>query len=337
MSLVGDLISLVVSLAQEVSIVVGVGALTVTLVGHLLSLHADKNETVFAYVRAARSIRALALMVIIISGGAAVLVHFQTGTLGVLLAPAFLFKWLVIALLTAFYFVELTVEGYGRDAVEGFEGANWYALLLVHAMAPVVGWLLLLSIYFGWLATFAGIWIGFVWLMRRHSTLPAAKPALAPNPFPTPAPKPVPPVTPKPPVVPPPAAKAAPAPVPPPALAPQKPIPVPISGVEIHPNHSLLPMIAELDLPAPLSRVPAPASRVPAPKAVPAVPAPTPAPVAVAPKPAAPVAIVPESQKPAVAMPNLEESGLPALHVMPKRPEDIESSKRGPVVKMSDE
>lgn len=83
----------------------------------------------------------------------------------------------------------------------------------------------------------------------------------------------------------------------------------------------MLPMVAELDLPPP-SKV-----EVPAPKAAPA-PAP-------APKPQPPVQIVPESSGPAVGMPNLEESGLPALHVMPKRPEDIESSKRGPVVKMS--
>ena len=160
-------------------------------------------------------------------------------------------------------------------------------------MAPVVGWLLMLSIYFGWLAAFAVIWIGFVWLMRRHSTI-VQKPALAPNPFPAP----------------PPAVPATP-----------KPIPV-AQKIEIHPNHTLLPMIAELDLPAPLPRVPAPSKvEVPAPKAAPAVP----------------ITIVTESQKSAVTMPNLEESGLAALNVMPKRPEDIESSKRGPVVKMSDE
>ncbi len=101
MSLVGDLISFVVSLAQEIGIVAGVGAVTLTLIGHLLSLHARKNETVFGYVRAARHIRALALMGIIVSGGAAVLIHFQSGTPEVLVAPAYLFKWLLIALLTA--------------------------------------------------------------------------------------------------------------------------------------------------------------------------------------------------------------------------------------------
>ena len=327
MELAGDLLSLVISFAQEIGIVAGVGALTVTLVGHLLSLHADKNETVFAYVRAARGIRAVALMVIIISGGAALLVHFQTQTLAVLAAPAFLFKWLLIALLTAFYFAELKVAGYGRDAVEGFEGANWYALFIVHSMAPVVAWLLLLSIYFGWLATFAIIWIGFVWLMRRHSTI-APKSGLAPNPFPAPAsiklaPAAPPASVPAPVVAPKPA--PAPAPVPPPVVVPA-PIAQKLKPIEINPNHTLLPMVAELDLPAPKVAVPTPKA---------AVAAPAPASVVV-PKPA-PVTVAPAPTKPAVQMPNLEESGLPALHVMPKRPEDIESSKRGPVIKMNDE
>lgn len=315
MALAGELVSLLVSLAQEIGIVAGVGALTITLVGHLLSLHAHKNETVFSYVRAARHIRAVALIVIIISGGAAILIHFQSGTPQVLLAPAFLFKWLLIAALTAFYFVELKMGGIARDAVEGFEGANWYALLIVHAMAPVAGWGLLLAIYFGWLATFGAIWAGFVWFMRGHKLPKLPKMHVAPKPV---------------------ALKPAPAPVMPPAPMPaaQKTIPI-----EVHPNHSLLPMIAELDLPAPIPRVPAPLPKVPAPEAAPVIETPVPAPVLPAPvvKPQAPVEIAPEPPKPAIQMTNLDESGLPALHVMPKRPEDIESSKRGPVVKMGDE
>jgi hypothetical protein len=276
-------------------------------VGHLLSLQAHKNETVFGYVRAARQIRALALMVIIISGGAAILIHFQSGTPGVLVAPAFLFKWLLIALLTAFYFVELNVDGIKRDAVEGFEGANWYALFIVHATAPVTGWGLLLGIYFGWLATFAVIWAGFAWVMRGHA-MPKFEFKMAHKPAPA-APKPV----------------SAPEPVPPQAPAAQK-------TIEIHPNHSMLPMIAELDLPAPAPAAPVVAPPAPAP--APVVPAPNPIPPPAA---EAPVVVVPESPKPSVQMPNLEESGLPALHVMPKRPEDIGSSKRGPVVKMGEE
>ena len=91
----------------------------------------------------------------------------------------------------------------------------------------------------------------------------------------------------------------------------------------------------------PKEEVPPPAAPTPAPAPAPVAPAPmapVPAPIpALKPKPLAPVEIVPESPKSSVPMPNLDESDLPALHVMPKRPEDIQSSKRGPVVKMSSE
>lgn len=303
MAFAGELLSLVVSLAQEIGIVAGVGALTITLVGHLLSLHTHVSETVYGYVRAARHIRAIALMAIIISGGAAVLIHFQTGTPGILLQPAFLFKWLVIALLTAFYFVELKVTGVKRDAVEGFEGANWYALFIVHTVAPALEWTTLLFIYASWLATFAIIWASFVWIMRRQSMV--VQKAAAPIPASVPAPVP---------------------PKPAPVLVQQAPVLATKKSIEVHPNHSMLPMIAELDLPAPKPSVP-PAPVAPAPNPVPPR-APMP------PKPSA-VEVVQEPPKPAVSMPNLDEGGLPALHVMPKRPEDIDSSKRGPVIKMT--
>ena len=341
MVLAGELLSLLASLTQEWGIIAGVGALTVTLVGHLLSLHAHKSETVFGFVRAARSIRAFALAAIIVSGGAAILVHFQSGTPGVLAAPAFLFKWLLIALLAAFHFVELNVSGIKRDAVEGFEGANWYALFIVHAMAPAVGWGLLFGIYSAWLAAFGVVWAAFVWIMRRHdapagkaAAWPASVPALAgirpvparlsPNPFPPAAPTPAPAVPPAPA-----AQKNTPVPLPGVPVLSQK-MPVPLSRVDIHPNHSLLPMVAELNLPAPES-----APQPPKPHLAPAPATPPPAQPQ---KPAAPVELVPESpEKSSVPMPNLDAADLPALHVMPKRPEDIQSSRRGPVVKMGEE
>jgi hypothetical protein len=234
------------------------------------------------------------------------------------MAPAFLFKWALIALLTSFYFMELGAEGIKRDAVEGFEGANWYALFIVHTMAPVVAWTLMLEIYVGWLAAFGVIWALFVGLMRwQGKSKPPAAAAMAPKTAPPQAP-----VMPKP--------IAAPAPMPSPKPIPP-PAPAPIPKIEIHPNHSMLPMVAELDLPAPAA-----AAMPPKPAPAPAAPAAAPvAPPVSAPQ--APVEAVPQSSKPAAAMPDLEGPGLPALHVMPKRPEDIESSKRGPVVKMSDE
>jgi len=310
MSIVGDLISLSVSLVQEVGVILGVGALTITLVAHLLALHSHRDELTHAYVRAAHVFRAVALILIIVSGGAAILVHIESNTAATLASPAFLFKWALIALLAAFYFLERSASGYWQDAVEGFEGANWYALLIVHTMAPAVSWMLILGIYGGWLAAFGVVWAGFVWFMRHQSTIKPAAAAVAPTPK---AAMPAPVVAPK----------LAPAPIA--ALAPKPPAPVVAAApelqqkIEIHPNHSLLPMVAELDLPAPKK------AEVSAPKAqilsepllatplVPQKPEPVPAPP---PKPA-----------PAVAMTDLD-AGLPGIRVMPKRPEDIEKSNR---------
>lgn len=334
----GELVSLIISLAQEIGIVAGVGAVTLTLIGHLLSLHAKHNETTRGYVRAAHHLRAFALFVIVVSGAAAVALHLVGGTAGVLVMPAFLFKWMVIILLAVLHFTEWRVTGVAQDAVEGFEGANWYALFIVHTLAPDVSWTFLLTLYAGWIVTFGVLWAVFVWIMRGQSTLKrppvvAAKPAPAQQAKLQPEPKPVPP----------PVAQHRVPPAPKPAVASAASKPAPTPKIEVHPNHTLLPMVAELDLPAP-SRVEAshPRAVVPAPAPKPApVPPPAPKPVPAPPpppyKPQAIVEVVPESSVPSVPMPGLDETGLPALHVMPRRPEDIGGSKRGPVVKMGEE
>lgn len=329
MTLGGELVSLLVSIAQELGIVVGVGALTLTLIGHLLSLHANQNEATRRYVRAAHHLRAMALFVIVLSGVAAVVLHVLSGSFAILVAPVFVFKWLLIALIVVLHFTEWHVSGIKQDVIEGFEGATWYALFIVHTLALIVQWGFLVLLYAGWVVTFGIIWAVFVWIMRGQSikkspTLPASKPTpkaikpstppvqkpTPPPPTPKPTPKPVPPPQPK--------------PVPPPPAAPK---------VEVHPNHTMLPMVAELDLPAPKHAVPPPP---PPPK--PAAPPPPPPAPAPAPAPKAPaVELVPEFPTTPVPLRGLDDAGLPALHVMPKRPEDIGSSKRGPVVKMDTE
>lgn len=305
MSLAGDLISLSVALAQEGGVLLGVGAVTLTLVAHLLALHSKRDEWVHGYVRAALQLRAIALIVIILSGIAAIVVHVQTDTGATILTPAYLFKWLLIGILTVLHFLELKVHGYYQDALEGFEGANWYALLIVHSVAPVASWVFIGALYAAWLAAFGVVWAAFVWYLRWQGSPKAPAPKPAPAPAPTPAPMPpLAPVAPKP--------AAAPAPV-----------AVPEKKVEVHPTHSLLPVVAELELPAP-----APAPKPPASKPEPAAPKPNPPVPTLQPQP------LKEEFKPEVPMPDLDEKGLPGLRVMPKRPEDIEGSSRPPIVKL---
>lgn len=283
MTLANELAALGISWAQEISIIVGVGALTITLIGHLLALHARQNETARGYVRAAHQLRALALAVIIVSGAGSVLVHLNTGTLGILAVPAFIFKWSIVIFLTALHFMEWKVSGWKRDITEGFEGANWYALLLVHTLAPMAPWDTILALYGGWLAAFGLVWAAFVRFMRRQTTL-QPKPAQPPEP-----PKPT---------------------------APPGPEPAPIGmekKTEARPNHNPLPMIAELDLPAPKTFS----------QEIPQKPQPE----------------TTREEKRSVCAPHfdIDHASLPAIQIMPKRPEDIGTSKRGPVVKLSGE
>ena len=182
------------------------------------------------------------------------------------------------------------------------EGANWYALLLIHTLAPVASWSVLASLYGGWMLTFGALWAVFVWIMRKQGV-----PALKAPPQPKPAlPKPEPVL-----VVAEHKAATSTIEVPVPSTIE---VPVP-SKVEVHPNHSLLPIIAELDLPAPSKA-----------------------------HESAPQVQTPPSQTTAHIIPqtlaseeDIDPVHLPALQVMPQRPEDIQKSRRGPVVQLSGE
>lgn len=320
MALDAGLFSLGVALIQQLGIVLGVGAQTILLTAHFLALHSRRSEEMHGYVHTARQVRAVSLMLIILSGVAAVIIHLQTGTSETLFAPAFIFKWGLIGILALFHMLEEGSAGYKQDAIEGFEGTNWYALFIVHTMAPVVSWAFLLEIYGGWFVAFGTVWVAFVAFMRWQGT------TKAPNPMPAA------PATPLPPK---PAPAAVPIPVlpklqpqPQPTVATPPPAPIP-PKIEVHPNHSLLPMIAELDLPAP-KPIPVPPTPAPVAKPQPVAPTPTPPPV---PTPAP----APEPLKPEIKMPDLEDTSLPGIRVMPKRPEDIETSNRPSAIQYEQE
>src|SRR3989344_4435921 len=91
MSIVGDLIALYVAWVQEASVVLGMGALTITLAAHLSALHSRLPEATHLYVRLAKACRAIALILIIVSGGAGILIRLNAGSVAGLASPIFLF------------------------------------------------------------------------------------------------------------------------------------------------------------------------------------------------------------------------------------------------------
>jgi len=288
-----ELFSLLIYLFQQLGVMLGVGSMTLLLCTHLLAVHrreAESPSTNYAHV--AHGALSLSFFLIILSGLGAVVYHYLGGALGVLLQPAFLFSWVLIAILLAAHVLQGRLAQWS-NGVYGFAGGTWYAFFLVHTLGPVTSWATLGILYVLWILFFAAVWTGFLRVMAWKFKAPvlalAAKPAVKIIPPPAPKPTPPPPV-PKP--VPPPAPK----PVPPPP-------PVPVF------------------VPPPL----------PPPPPKPAPPPPPP------PKPAPPPPVLRPlfGIKPGAEPPPYDTGGLPALRIMPQRPEDMVRHERPPVVRAS--
>lgn len=354
----GELAHLAVYVAQQLGIMLGVGAGTVLLVVYLISLHSKgtlpKHER---FVRAVRIAQGVGLVAIVLSGIAAIVLHILDSDTGALVEPAFIFKWVLIGVVAAGY-VAARYLSLRRDVLEGFVGGNWYALFLVHMLAPVISWENLLIMYAAWMVLFGALWAACVFAMHRG----APKPAVAAAP-----PTPTPPSTP----APEPQSSTPPAPV---SVPPVEPLPVATPKPSVTPKPSLLTRLsaayqkavtkaAALKVPKALpphvvdpKSLPVPAhvaiAAPTAPVAVavdPKVEAPTPVPAPVVPKvepPAPPLVPPPTPPKPAEpsvptatsapAMTDLDQlPGLPAIRIMPRSAEELNKEHRAAVVDLT--
>ncbi len=225
--MVGEFLYFLIYVAQQLGIMLGVGAQTVLLCAHLIAVHHGEKESPHAaYAEAARFALGVGLFLMIVSGLLAVVTHLQSGQADVVLSPAFLFKWALIIVLTAAFFLQSRLLQ-RANFYYAFTGATWYALFLVHSLGPVTSWGSLWTLYILWGILFTLVWWGFVALMRRDlkNTVPLFKPAVT-FVIKKEAPRPVTPPALRPPSLPPP---LPPPPLPPPAPLPiSKPIPPPI-------------------------------------------------------------------------------------------------------------
>lgn len=302
-------------LAQQAGVYLAVGAQTILLAAHLVDVHkAHFNET---FRQTCRAVREVGLVLIVLSGLGAVYFHYTQDTLAVLQAPSFIFKWWLAGLLVVLHVGDLVKHG--RSAVLWLEGGSWYALFILHLLAPAVSWAYVLAAYGSWMAVFGLGWTLFVLLVRpprlRVVNAVVEEPEKKPEPVPVPAPvvsKPAPPpVIPKP-VAPPAPVVVAPPPMPKPVVAatppppPPKPVPTPAPAVRPLPTvHS--------------------AGELPAGQTQNA---------GILQKTSAPTTPVAEA-----TVKDVEEEppAIPALHVMPKTPEDIGKHWRNAVVRFAAE
>src|SRR3990167_4362910 len=195
----GEFFYFLIYVVQQLGVMLGVGAQTVLLCAHLIAVHhGDKENPHATYAEAARFALVIGLFFIVISGLFAVVVHLLSGQVDIVLSPPFLFKWALIIVLLAAFFLQSRLREW-VNFYYAFTGTTWYALFLVHSLGPITSWGSLWVLYILWGILFALVWWGFVALMQRESKKPASTPAPAvavvvkkevPKPLPPP-PKPI--------------------------------------------------------------------------------------------------------------------------------------------------
>lgn len=292
-----DLVSLILFCVQQVGVVLAVGAQTVML-GSLLTsareLRIDEKKERFG--RIVIRILAVGLFLMIVSGVAATALHFSFEQMNIIEAPAYIFKWILL-ILSSGIALYVAQRPYTHFFGEGVLGAQLYALLVLHVLAPLVGWADILIPYAIGTITFIVLWVIVVRLLLRAPKETTSAPTILKR-----APVVLPPVEkiPEPVVV---EMPPAPVPLPPPVVVAVPPLPE--KEKELPPP--ALPVVVETHI---------------AVSTPPVLPVPQ--------KP------VPELKIPQKPIEDILDEGLPTIRVMPQRPEDIKGQTRGSSVQFGE-
>ena len=235
MSFPVEMFSLILYCVQQLGVVLGVGAQTIVLVSYLITTRDGKIEQKEEqFGRVVVQVLKWGLFFIILSGALITVMHLMAGQSEIVFTPAYIFKWILIGAIAT---VTLMVgkHPYMHFFWEGVLGAHWYALFILHVVAPLTTWPDLLVLYVLWTVGFLLAWNAFVYTMRapaigaikkldkiKAPAEPAAKkssglledsarlfsqqapPPLSPKPTPPPQPKVIAPVLHKPEALPPP-------------------------------------------------------------------------------------------------------------------------------------
>jgi hypothetical protein len=333
-----EVINLALYCVQQLGIVLGVGAETIVLIVYFLSMRdgrVEQKEEQFGH--AVHRVLRWGLGLIISSGALITAVHVLLGQTEIISQPAFIMKWILVGAV-------LGMEAARRKQLfahygwEGTAAAQWYALFILHILAPVATWADLLILYCIWFAGFTAMFVSLVHVLgvpvpgyvalkpqEQKPQPPAPKPApkpvakqepkkAPPPPHPRPAPvvhKPAPPVPqPKPKPIPP-ATPPAPKPVPLPKEEPMlpKPGPMPPPPAVIAPSMSL----------------PAVAMKPPV---KPPMPIPQKPKLVIPPLPRKPHNQIPIPRKPQPMAVPKKEYDMPAIRIMPQTEQDVDKQFR---------
>lgn len=318
-----ELMSLLLFCVQQLGVMLAVGAETIMLTAYLVATRDGViNDTEVKFVRAVDRVQLTGIVLIILSGLAIIGLHLSLGQGSVVIEPAFLFKWLllILASLTALL---LRKEAFMHFVLEGLVGATWYAIFIVHILAPVASWSNFLALYVLWATLFLICWSIIVLGLRRSKNTQKTRIPTVPI---------VPPPIQKPPVqkfVPPPT------PVPPPRPTPPKPVPPPQSfsvpaappqmHVSLKPIPSVAPTPGKFLTPVLINLAPPPFLPI-KPHVRPGIPPQKPT--------MPPLPHKPAEQK--IDDPD-EYPEIPALKVMPQTVEDLQKQNQASIVQFNQE
>jgi hypothetical protein len=201
MVLGAELLNLLLYCVQQFGVAIGVGAQTIMLVAYISAIRdsvIDDKEAQF--LRATRTVLWVSLGLMVLSGIGITFLHIVAGQLDIVLTPAYLFKCLLILVVVA---LTAALHTLPETLAESLLGGTWYALFVVHILAPVTSWINLLTLWAVWLVGFSIIWYIVVFATRERKAKVQApvkiekeepkKPMIiATAPTPTPAPAPIP-------------------------------------------------------------------------------------------------------------------------------------------------
>ena len=285
-------------LVQQLGVMLGVGSAAIMLVAYVVANRdgtVDAGEATFA--RTIERVLMVGLFLMISSGMGITILHLLSGQSDTIFTPAYILKWYLIVVVTLPVIIG-HVNPFPTLDLEGFFGAHWFALFILHIVAPIASWIDLIIAYVLFVVVFHVFWGIIARALRARVGLPSVKQA---PPAPA-APKPV-----APPVVIKPPPQIAPTPKPVVAsVAPAKPA---------APAH-----VAATVAPHKPAELPA-AHTTPAKPAVPS-------------KPVLSVPAKPPLKPEEITDLNVNPF-LPTIRVMPRTPEDVDKQLRASVVQFT--
>src|SRR3989344_7106254 len=133
----GELFPLGLYLVQQLGVMLGVGASSVLLVTYLVSMRDGVVEPAEAhFAKVVGHVLEIGLICIVLSGAVITAMHAAAEDYSIISSPAYFFKWILIAAVCA-ALVLRKAKPFSGLVWQGFIGATWYALFILHTIAPI--------------------------------------------------------------------------------------------------------------------------------------------------------------------------------------------------------